>query len=326
MPILTTDFSSLTDDLQSIFNETAKAKVSENVGFQIYNVVDTSRLTHDHLILHGIAGVKKITEGEDFPKVTSEEGDNVTYTQAQYGIQVDVTKKMRKFDLYTQIESLVKSVADDAFDKIDQSLADRILGGFGATYTDPYGDSQSGNGPDAVTLFSSAHTNNLTSNQEGNLVTDSAGTTNPALSRDAIVWTRALGLQHQDPHNLIRPIHLDTLIVSPKNEDLARRIIESEGMSGTANNDSNPLRGRMNLIVWPRLNINSAGTDTSDYWFMYDSQKVGETLKVLFSERPSLDAPEVVYSNKNWEYTLDYFYTLGTGYPLYIWGTTGAGS
>jgi len=55
MPILTTDFSSLTDDLQSIFNETAKTKVAENIGFQIYNVMDTSRLTHDHLILHGIA-------------------------------------------------------------------------------------------------------------------------------------------------------------------------------------------------------------------------------------------------------------------------------
>jgi len=36
---------------------------------------------------------------------------------------------MRKFDLHNQMESLVRSVATDAFEKIDQSLADALLYG-----------------------------------------------------------------------------------------------------------------------------------------------------------------------------------------------------
>lgn len=327
MPILTTDFSSLTDDLQEIFNETAKAKIAETVGFQVFRAFDNPRLTYDYLILHGLSGIKKVTQGQDFPKITSEESDSATFTQEQYAVQVDVTKKMRKFDLYNQIESIVKSVAEDAFDKIDQSMADRItVGGFSATYTDSYGDTQAGTGPDAVNLFNASHSNNINSNVFTNLITDSASTTNPPLSRDAIVWTRALGMKHQDPNKLVRPINLDTLIVSPRNEDLAMRIVNSEGMSGTAQNDYNPLKAKLKVIVWPRLSTASDGTDTSAYWYLADSRRVGNSLMAIFSERPTLDPPEIAYQNKNWEYTLDYFYTLGTGYPAYIWGTTGAGS
>lgn len=59
---------------------------------------------------------------------------------------------------------------------------------------------------------------------------------------------------------------------------------------------------------------------------MIDSGKVRETLNCLFAERPSLDAPEQVYANKNWEYTCDYFYTIGIGYPAYVIGSDGTGS
>jgi hypothetical protein len=36
---------------------------------------------------------------------------------------------MRKFDLHNQIEGLVRSIATDAFEKVDQSLADALLYG-----------------------------------------------------------------------------------------------------------------------------------------------------------------------------------------------------
>ena len=39
------DFPSLTDDLQSIFNETAKSKVANMQSSKIFNVFDTERLT-----------------------------------------------------------------------------------------------------------------------------------------------------------------------------------------------------------------------------------------------------------------------------------------
>ncbi len=321
--ITTEDFPKLTDDLQSIFNEVASRKIGENVGFKIFDVRDTNRLTYDHLILHGVAGIKRVAEGQDLPRLTTEEGDNITYTQEYYGAIVPITKKMRKFDLHDQIESIVRSASADAFDKVDQSMADLIGHGFSTSYTDVYGQSISSVGPDGLALFSASHSNNLNSNTFSNIITDGTNT-NPALSRDAIVYARQAAMVHKDPNNLVRPINLDTLIVTPYNLDLAERICYSDYLPGSANNDRNPLKGKIrNIICYPRLQTLSDSTDCKAYWFLADSTGIKESLKALFAERPALDAPEEVYSNKNWDYSIDFFYSLGRGYPAYIFGSKG---
>lgn len=322
MPITVSDFPSLTDDLQSIFNEVAKTKVAEMKGNKIFNVRDTKRRTFDHLILHGMSGIKEVTPGQDLPNILTEEGDSITWTQRYFGGIASVTKEMRLFDLYNQIETIVRSLSVDAFDKIDQSLADALLYGYSTSYTDVYGKSVSAVGPDGVELFTTLHSNNLNTTTFSNVIT-----ANPVLSRAAIVTARKQGLIHKDPNGIIRPVNLDTIIVAPENEDLIERILYSTQMSGTANNDINPMKGKIkNIIIWERLQTRSDGTDTSAYWFMADSSKVGETLNCLFAERPSLDAPDQVYRNKNWEYSLDFFYTLGLGYAPYIFASKSSGS
>lgn len=322
--ITRSDFPSLTDDLQGIFNEQAANSVAEMVGPKIFEVKDTDRRTFDHLILHGVAGIQEVGDGQDFPSVTSVEGDSITYTQRHFAALVPVTKQMRKFDLHDQIESTVKSITQDGFHKIDQSYADVLTNGWSTSYTDVYGKTVTSTGPDGLALFSASHSNNLNSNTFSNLLVNAAGTADPVISREAIVESRARARRFQDPNGIIRPINLNTLIVSATNEDLAERIVFSSGVQGTPNVDSNPLKGKINqIIVWPRLDVRTGGTDTDAYWFMCDSSKVGESLKSKFAERPSLDAPEEVYENKTWEYSIDYFYTTGLGYPAYIRGSRG---
>jgi hypothetical protein len=34
-----------------------------------------------------------------------------------------------------------------------------------------------------------------------------------------------------------------------------------------------------------------------------------------------LEAPEVVYKNKNWDYSIDFYYTLGRWFAPYIRGS-----
>lgn len=321
--ITTKDFEALTDDLQSIFNEAAKNKVASMKGNEIFNVFDTDRLTFDHQIIHGISGIQKVAEGEDLPKISTKEGDSITWTQEYYGAIFSVTKKMRKFDLYNQIKKLPKTLVEDAFDKIDQSFADVLLYGFSASnYVDVYSQSVSAVGPDGLALFSASHTNNINSNTFSNIIT--SDTVNPLLSRDAIVAARVQAATHKDPNGIKRPINLDTLVVAPSNEDLAERILYSELINNSGNNDKNTLKGKVKkLIVWERLEERSDGTDTSAYWFMFDSTKVDESLQALFAERPTLDAPDEVYSNKNWDYSCDFFYAIGRGYPAYIFGSNG---
>ena len=324
--ITVNDFISLTDDLESIFNEAAKVKIADMTGNQLFEVKETNRRTFDHLILHGVGGVQEVTPGADLPTVNSDEGDTITYTQRYFGGNFKVTKEMRKFDLHEQIESLAKSMADDTFDKLDQSYADALLYGTATSYTDVWGGTVTSVGPNGLALFSAVQSNGVSTSSitNSNIITNSAATANPAITRDAIVNQRRLSRVYKDPENHVKGTHLDTVTVAPANEDAAERILFSTQMSGTANNDTNALKGKIkNLIVWDRLEARSDGTDTSAYWFMSDSSKLSESLKSKFAEKPTLDAPEQVYRNKNWEYTTDMFYTIGLGYQLYIAGSTG---
>ena len=323
MPITTADFAALTDDLQEIFDEAAALKVAEAVGLQIFDVQETDRQTYDYQIIHGVSGISEVAPGQDLPKVNTNQGDSITYTQRYFGAIFEVTKAMRKFDLYDKINALPKTLADDAWDKIDQSFADVLLYGASTSYTDVFGKLVSAVGPDGKALFSAVHDYNVGSVTYTNIITDGTNS-NPALSREAIVRTRALASKHKDANNQVRPVMLDTLIVSVENEDLAERIIYSAQISGSMNNDTNALKGKIKkLIVWPRLSTRSDGTDTSAYWFLADSSKVGESLKARFAERPTIDAPNEVYDNKNWEWSCDFFYSLGIGHPAYIYQSTG---
>jgi len=324
MPISTRDFAELTDELQTVYNEASNNAIGEAMGLTIFNVGETNLLNFEHQILHGVKGIEQIPEGADLPRVNSEEGDNITYVQQQYGAIVAITKKMRKFELTNQMTSLINTIVDDAWNKIDQSLADVLLRGYSTSYTDVYGKTVSGVGPDGLATFSTAHTNGTTGTTFSNVINDGTNN-NPLFARTAMVAEIKNAKTYKDPNGLLRPIRLDTVLVNPTNEDSAVRELNTDNVAGFSNFDSNKhiQQTVKNLKVWERLETNGAGTDTPLFWFMYDSRKVGESLKLLFSERPTLDAPEVVYNNKNWDYSIDYFYTIGRGFPAYIRGSNG---
>lgn len=327
MAITVHDFETLTDDLQSIFNETSRNKVSEMVGATIFEVMDTDRRTFDHLVIHGLGKPQRVTPGGDLPKVNTNEGDSISWTQKYYGNSFEVNKEMRKFDLYDTIRALPKTLAESAFDTIDQSYADALLNGWSTSYTDVYDETVASVGPDGLALFSTVHTNNVNSNTYRNQIKNSSATENPTFARDAIVQARVDASQHKDPEGNKRSIMLDTIVVPMALEDLAERTLYSTQLSNSANNDINPLKGKIKKIVtWSRLDEDSDSNDRSAYWFMYDSRLVNETLKSKFAERPTLDAPDEAYLSKNWQYTLDFFYTIGLGYQAYVWGSKGTNS
>ena len=320
MPITTNDFAKLTDDLESIFVENAKTAIADSVWMRLFWVTDDVKKTYEHSILHGTAGIKKLAEGADLATATSKEGDSIIYTQSRFGWLASITKDMRIFDLHSKIEGEVKNLTSDAFDSIDQSMADVLLQGWSTSYTDVYGTVVSAVWPDSLALFSASHTNGSTGTTYSNIMNDGTNP-NPTLSRVAVVAERATGRKYTDPNGIHRPIKLDTLIVWPDQEDLAMRIVESNQIQGSANNDTNGNLKSIKVVVWDRLGSASDGTDTSAYWFMADSRQMDETLKAIFAQRPMLEAPEQVYKNKNWDYGLDFYYTLGRGFAPYVRGS-----
>src|SRR3990167_5590729 len=131
----------------------------------------------------------------------------MSIAQKRHGGRIVVTKDIRMFDRYDQIEEIVKDNTEFAFDRIDQSQADLLLFGFTSTsYTDLYGFSQSNTTPDAVVFFSASHTNNQNATTARNLIRNAAGTANPALDRAALVTARKDGRINKDPNGANRPV------------------------------------------------------------------------------------------------------------------------
>ncbi len=324
--IVKADFQGLTEKLNSWFNEASRDAIAEWTGKEFYDVGETDWEVYNTLSLYGTGRPSRVAEGQPFPGLTSEQGDSISLTQIQFGDSIGITKRLRKFDRYDQIAVLAKSLADGFFDSIDQSHADLLTNGFsGSSFTDVYGFAQSNLAADGVVLFSASHTNNINANTFSNLITNSAGTTNPAISRDAIVAQVASGKKYRDPNKLNRPIRFDRVLVSATNHDLASRIIYSPGVQGTPNVDSNPLRSDVNsLVEWSRLDQDAEGNDRSARWIMADSRNAKATLRSPFAQRPTFYAPDEVNDSKTWEYTADMFYVLGADHPKNVAGSTGA--
>lgn len=327
MAITTTDYATLTQKLNEWYNESAKERVASWTGQELFDVSETDWQTYNYLITNGIAKFDRVAEGQQLPVASSVEGDSVSATQRRFGGRISITKDMRMFNRYSDMKWAVKSNVDFAFDRIDQSQADLLLNGFtGSSYTDLYGYSQSNVAPDAVVFFSASHTNNQNSSTARNLIRNSVGTANPALSRDAIVTARKDGKTHKDPNNINRPINLDMLIVSAANEDLAERVVYSSGVQGTPNVDLNPLKSKVsNIKVWSRLDTRASdASDTSAYWFMADPRNVKDTLKSPFAQKPMMGEAYEVNDSLNWQYPIDAYYVLFIGQPYNVFGSTGA--
>lgn len=324
--LTTADYPKLTQKLNEVFNESASLAIEEWKGKELFDVMDTDWKIYDYLVLHGVGNFSRVAEGQELPTTNSNEGDSAQFTQKRYGAKVSITKDMRMFDRYDQMTEAVSSAVDEAFHKIDQSMADVLTNGFsGSTYTDVFGDTVSNLAVDGVVLFSASHTNNINSRTFRNLIRNTAGTDNPGLSRDAIVKARADARTYRDPNNVNRPISLDTLIVSANKEDLAERLIFSGGVATTPNVDINPLKGKVNkIMVWSKLDTRSDGTDTSNYWFLADGRRVKKTLKAPFAQKPTMQQAEQVTETQNWLYPIDGYYALGLGHAAYIFGSTGA--
>jgi len=325
MSLRTQDFLSVTRYLDEIVNEATVDKVADMAEADL--LFDTStyvRKDYIYRILHGVKGVALVPEGANLPRVTGLQGDGITFTNAQFGAQVPITKALRLFDLEgEEMAAITRSVVDDGMDKIDQSLADVLLNGHSSSaYTDVYGQSVTPVGPDADPLFSATHSNGATTSTYSNLAVNSAGSTNVALSRDAVVATRVKAMVYKDVNGLVRPVMVDTLIVAPALEDLSERVLYSTQIPGEANNDINALKGKIKkLCVWARLETSGQGVDTSLRWYTAAEKSVKKTLKARFAQKPVFAAPTVHDDNMDWQYNYDYFYFKGFGFAPYIYGS-----
>ena len=103
--LTTTDYTTLTQKLNEWYNESAKEKVQDWIGKELFDVSETNWQTYNYLILNGIAKFDRVAEGAQLPVASSVEGDSVSATQRRYGGRISISKDMRMFEDMTKCKS-----------------------------------------------------------------------------------------------------------------------------------------------------------------------------------------------------------------------------
>lgn len=318
---------------EGVFYDHVRQKVAASKGLQIFGVKLDKRKEVRTRNAHTPTGFGFVGRGQDYPLMSNATGDSLTVTQKHYAGRLVIAKEDRIFAMQgpsgemdlTDIEGLVRGAVDQPMDDFDQALADSLLYGFSDSYTDAFGQTESSLTPDGVRLFSAAHTlpGSITFS---NLITlASSATVNAPLSSESLRDAIIAGRTFRGAGNILRPVELDTLIVSPKLADKADQIVNSDKYPFDANNAKNfgSVRG-LKIVVWDRLAATGQGTDTSDYYFLADSKKLKEYgIKVHTAQMLQLGKSKESTDSENWTYPLDLFYTIARNEPQFIFGSNG---
>lgn len=280
---------------------------------RIFMVRDTEKRRQTEQLNHGMSGIKKVAENQDYPEITGEEGASVSWTQGKYGGDVVVTEDLRIYDEYDQLDDEIGSVMEELADKLQTSHYDVLNNAWSSSYTNAFGETVTATWPDGLTLANASHHKHTGVGSSGgtfsNVINDGTNS-NPVLSFTALDKARQVGKLFKDTHVVNRPISFDTLLVWPDLETLAERIVNSSLMYDTANNDINPLKGRFKIKVSPYVD--------SGKWFLYNENKAGKTLKSFFKTRPMIKAPKEFEPNDNWHYVVKTRFAYGFSYAPYI--------
>ena len=192
----------------------------------------------------GLAQVKN--EGGSIPMSNLLQGFQKEYVMVTYGLGTSITHEMMQDEQYGYIKKVPKFLAR-SMRQTEETMAFNVLNrAFNAAFT----------GPEGQTLLNTGH------------VLAGGGTASNRLATDADLTQTSLETMLQQLMSEVDDRGLRTrrmpkvLIVPPDLNFRARKLLESSYVTGSADNDVNPLLGLLaDLVVSPWL------TDT-DAWFV----------------------------------------------------------
>ena len=233
--------------LRTLFEIQRSALAAESRVPLLFNIQTSNKAAEHNLGIGGFGDWKEYKGRVEYDQF--EKGFQTNYTHIEFIDGFKVARSLVDDDLYNVINPMPRGLAMAGMRKREKDAASVFNNAFSASYV----------GGDSVALCSASHPyspSNAT-------VQGNAGTT--ALSYDAVEATRKLMRAYKDDRGELVPISPDTLVVPPGLEETAWTVFNTVNKPGTANNDGNFVRSKLNkVIVWDYL------SDTNN-WFMIDS-------------------------------------------------------
>lgn len=298
----------LDPSFRTIYNDTEKQYPSQLAN--IFNVNSSDKAYEKDTSVSGLGKLAQKPEGDAIVYETPVNGYPVVYSHLTFAKGEGITYEMYQDDQYNIIKKSPRRLALAKMRTREQFGADILNHGF--TYGG--GGMAAFNGGDGKALFAADHPIKSGGTQS-NLTT--ADLDEDALE-EAIVRMRAT----KDNKGELQMIQPDTLVVPPALEKEARILLESQQRTGTGNNDINPYKGRMKLVVWDFLGAAAGGSDTA--WFILDSNE--HALNWFNRDDRGIEGPEYDFDTKTAKWSLVARWSAGFSDWRGIYGSLGDNS
>lgn len=318
MVMKTTDYRDQTSHLKmidEIFQESMKDKLDDLPLLKIFDEETNSHRNDTILVEEWLTWVSFIPENSEYPDANPWDSDTFTMTKYKYGAKVVITEEMKKYNEVGSMKERIRSIVDEWMEMIEQSLADILLYGFSTSaYTDVYWKSTGAVGQKGRALFNTT---------DWNVITVGA-TANPELCTASLNAAYVMGRTHKNSLGQYKSVKYDTLLVTPQLRAIAEQLVNSDHLPWSSDNAVNFNKGRFKIVESNRLSTRSDGTDTSAYWFVFDSKKVKNQLKVKWAKHPELKAVGEVIFDANEVHRFSFRYARWFLNFNYIAGSTWA--
>lgn len=248
MPASRANFGDLLEPgMRKVFDDRYK-EWSEQFS-KIFNVLSSTKKDETDTAVTGFGLLEEHNESEPLKYEDVLQGYDVTYTHKTFRKGFSITREMYEDDQYNVMNKKAAQLARATRRTIEYYAASVLNNAFSSSYV----------GGDAKALCATDHPR-----EDGGTAQSNKGTA--ALSEaslEAAILAMRGSLDGKGMKIQITPTHI---IVPPALENTARILVESTQRTGTANNDVNPLKGALTVVVYDWL------TDANN-WFILDKSQ-----------------------------------------------------
>lgn len=283
----------------------------EQVMPSVFHVMTSEKDREKESSASGLSKMIRRTEASPISFEDKNQGYDVTYTHFIDSLGSSVSREMWEDDQHNVISRLPKDLANSKIFTTEQTGADI----FNYAFTSGGGGRSAFTSGDAVALCSSAHTRT-----DGG--TNQTNTTTADFAEDSLETALVTARSTVDDKGQLQVIKLDTLLIPPALEKEALILMDSMGRTGTANNDTNPYKGRLQVKVWDYLGSAAGGSDTA--WFLLDSSR--HKLNWFNRVDHGVEGPDYDFANKVARWTIDCRWSVGFSDWRGVYGSKGDNS
>ena len=216
-------------------------------GSPLFKTVSAVKDTYKHgSVSNSVEQPRENMDSDDLPWVTPAPGYDKSFTIVNYRSGIRVTRQMVEDQIHGKVRYMMSGLVDSARRRIEYGMAGVFNNAFATTV----------NG-DNMYLCDTVHPNEAReSGTWTNLET--AG----ALMHTSYSTARVNLRKRRNERGEVMGLNPTVLVVTPDDEETAKRIFNSEKISGGALNDENPWKGEVQLKVYDYLSSTTA-------WFLF---------------------------------------------------------